>query len=267
MARGGHASRVPLDELLDDLAAEHAALDAVVAPLADDEWDTPTPAPGWAVRHAVAHLTYFDEQGRLAVEDADAFEANKAALLTEPGSIDVAGPAAALAPAALLAAWRDARAGLLAAFAGLDPKDRLPWYGPPMSARSFLTARLMETWAHGVDVYEALGVPVPATDRLRHVAHLGVTTRGWSYAVRGEEPPAAEVHVALEPPTGGEPWTWGPADAPDRVVGPALDFCLVTTQRRPLSSTPALVVTGAAAEGWMTRAQAFAGAATTTTRR
>jgi uncharacterized protein (TIGR03084 family) len=136
-----------------------------------------------------------------------------------------------------------------------------------MSARSFLTARLMETWAHGVDVEEAVGAAIPATDRLRHVAHIGVTTRGWSYVVRGEQPPAVEVRVALDPPGGGDPWTWGPDDADDSVVGPALDFCLVTTQRRPLADAPDLVVTGDAAAGWMERAQAFAGAATTTTRR
>jgi uncharacterized protein (TIGR03084 family) len=98
------------------------------------------------------------------------------------------------------------RAPASAALRPLDPKDRIPWFGPPMSARSFATARLMETWSHGWDVAEALGRPDPPTDRLRHVAHLGVVTRGWSYAVRGRPAPEGPVRVELEAPSGAE-WT------------------------------------------------------------
>jgi uncharacterized protein (TIGR03084 family) len=122
----------------------------------------------------------------------------------------------------------------------------------------------METWAHGVDVTDALGLPPSASDRLRHVAHLGVATRGWSYVVRGQEPPAADVFVSLRSPMGDQ-WTWGDADAADRVTGDALDFCLVVTQRRPVGDT-GLRASGAAAEGWLAVAQIFAGDATTTTR-
>jgi uncharacterized protein (TIGR03084 family) len=254
-----------LDPLLADLAAEHDALDAVVAGLDDGGWDAPTPAPGWAVRHVIGHLTYFDEQAALAATDPEAYEAGRDALIADLADADMAGPYHAEPPAILLDRWRAGRRSLLDAFAGVDPSRRLPWYGPPMSARSFLTARLMETWAHGVDVTDALGRPPMASERLRHVAHLGVVTRGWSYAVRGEAAPDAEVHVALDSPA-GERWTWGPPEADDRVEGPALDFCLAVTQRRDVADL-ALVATGDAAAGWLAVAQAFAGGPTSTTRR
>lgn len=258
-----HAAGVtdPLAPLLDDLGAEHAALDAVVGSLDPGRWDTPTPAPGWTIRHQLSHLTYFDEQAALARSDPAAYEAGRDAALADRAAFDTAGPYAAEPAADLLARWRAARASLVGAFAGADPKDRLPWYGPPMSARSFLTARLMETWAHGVDVTDALGLAPAASARLRHVAHLGVVTRGWSYAVRGAEAPAAEVHVSLEAPD-GDRWTWGDASLPDRVEGPALDFCLVVTQRRAVAGT-ALRATGEAGAGWLEVAQAFAGVPTT----
>ena len=253
-----------LHPLLDDLAAEQSALDAVVAPLTPEGWDIATPAPGWAVRHQISHLTYFDEQVAVAATDSTAFEATRDALLSDPVGLDTSGGYADVPPQELLATWRAARAGIAEAFAGVDPKTRVPWYGPPMSARSALTARLMECWAHGVDVTDALERPPRASHRLRHVAHLGVVTRGWSYAVRGRSAPDAPVHVRLDGPD-GERWEWGDAAAGDVVAGTALDFCLVVTQRRPLDATT-LAVTGAAAREWLAIAQAFAGGPTETTR-
>jgi uncharacterized protein (TIGR03084 family) len=151
---------------------------------------------------------------------------------------------------------------MLAVFAPLGAKDRIPWFGPSMSALSFATARLMETWSHGQDIATALGVTIAPTDRLRHVAHIGVTTRGWSYANRGRTAPEVPVRVELDAPSGAV-WTWGPDDAVDRVSGSALDFCLVVTQRLPVEST-ALRAEGPAATEWMSIAQAFAGPPTLT---
>jgi uncharacterized protein (TIGR03084 family) len=119
----------------------------------------------------------------------------------------------------------------------------------------------MEVWAHGQDVVDAVGGDRTATDRLRHIAQLGVITRGWSYTVRGEEPPAADVRVDLTAPS-GDRWVWGPDDATDQITGPAEDFCLVDTQRRNVTDTD-LDVTGDSAADWMDKAQAFAGAPTT----
>jgi uncharacterized protein (TIGR03084 family) len=249
-----------MEELSRDLAAEHAALDAVVADLDEAGWATPTAAAGWDVRDTLVHLAYFDDAARLAAADPAAFADLKSRLLG--GKVDVDGEHASLSGAEVLAWWREARHGLVEALAPLDPKARIEWFGPPMSARSHATARLMETWSHGMDVADALGRPLAPTDRLRHVAHIGVTTRTWSYVNRGLPVPEAPVRVELRAPS-GEVWTWGPEDAADVVRASALDFCLAVTQRRPAASLPIETVGPAAAE-WLSIAQAFAGGPTNT---
>ena len=161
---------------------------------------------------------------------------------------------------AQMLAWFDqARADLLNTFKNLDPRARLPWFGPPMSAASSLTARIMETWAHTQDIADALGVTREPTGRLRHVAHIGVGARAFSYAVNGKPPAPTPVRVELAGPD-GDRWTWGPPDAKNRVTGPALDFCLLVTQRRHREDVT-LAIEGPAAAEWMAMAQAFAGAA------
>jgi uncharacterized protein (TIGR03084 family) len=153
--------------------------------------------------------------------------------------------------------WRRERKALVDALAAKGPKDRVPWVGPTMSARSKATARIMETWAHGQDVYDALGLERTATDRLKHVAHIGVTTFGWSHVNRGLEVPDTAVRVELDSPS-GQLWTWGPEDAPESIKGQAQDFCLVVVQRRHVDDTQ-LEVKGDVARNWMLIAQAFAG--------
>ena len=119
------------------------------------------------------------------------------------------------------------------------------------------TARLMETWAHGLDVADALGVKPAATGRLKSIAHIGVRTRDFAYAVHGLTPPAEPFLVELRAPDGST-WTWGPADAAQSVTGSAEDFCMLVTQRRPRAELD-VVSRGADAEKWLTIAQAFAG--------
>jgi len=249
-----------MQQICADLTAEHDALDAVVAGLDESGWRWPTPADGWAVADTIVHIAFFDEMGLLAATDTEEFERRKGALMA--GEVDFEAMAQARSGAELLSWWREVRVPMVDGLAVLDPKERLPWFGPPMSARSFATARLMETWSHGSDVETALGEPIPATDRLRHIAHLGVVTRGWSYVNRGMTPDETPVYVELQGPS-GDLWTWGPDDAVHRVSGPALDFCLVVTQRRPLDAV-ALKVEGSAAQEWMSIAQAFAGPPTQT---
>jgi uncharacterized protein (TIGR03084 family) len=251
----------PYEGLVDDLAAEHRDLDAVLARLADARWDVATHAPGWAVRDQVTHLAHFDEAATAAIEDPEAFRAAAAAAL-EGG--DLAGYEArylaggrALAPRELLAWWRTASGRLVAAARGADPKARLPWYGPAMGAASFVTARLMETWSHGLDVVDVVGGARPDTDRLRHVVLLGVRTRDFSYTNRGLAPDPAPVYVELTAPSGAT-WTHGDRHAADRIHGSASDFCRVVTQRRHVADT-GLRVTGPSARRWMELAQAFAG--------
>lgn len=253
--------------LLDELAAEHLALDAVVEPLADEGWELPTPSPRWRVRDQIGHLAYFDDRGRLAATDPDAFAAHRDALLADLAAFedDSGRLAREHTGGALLAAWRSARQQCVDALGAVPEGARLPWYGPPMSVRSFATARLMETWAHGQDVVDALaaaGQPAsrPATDRLRHVCHIGFATRGWSYSVRGQEPPSEPVRVELTLPSGAS-WVAGDESAAAVVRGAAEDFCLVVTQRRNVADTD-LAVDGDAAAEWLAIAQCFAGGPT-----
>jgi uncharacterized protein (TIGR03084 family) len=243
-----------LTELLDDLRAEHQDL---VATVRGADLDLPVPAEPWDVRDTVSHLLVGDAKGRLAASDPAAFHAELPAVIADPiGYLDgwlAAGHG--LAKDDLLERWRSGFDAMVAAFAALPAGTKVPWYGPPMSPLSFTTARLMEYWAHGQDVVDALGVRRAPTARLRHIAHLGVRTRGFSYAVRGMSAPEGEVRVTL---TGadGSTWEWGSGD--DAVLGTAEDFCLRVTQRRHRADT-GLVTTGPLADDWMDHAQCFAG--------
>ncbi|POM25690.1 hypothetical protein BTM25_00730 [Actinomadura rubteroloni] len=245
-----------LSSLLADLTAEGDVLDALVAPLPTGRWAAPTPAAGWTIAHQIAHLTWTDGVALQAATDPDAFTAGLAD--TDLDVVDRAAErGAARPPAELLADWRAGRAALAAALAAVPRGVRLPWFGPPMAAGTMATARLMETWAHGQDVADALGAVRAPSARLRHVAHIGVRARDNAFRSRGLQPPAEEFHVALTGPD-GESWTWGPADAPQRVTGPALDFCLLATRRRHPGDL-AVVAEGPDAARWLGIAQAFAG--------
>lgn len=250
---------------LDDLEAEMAALDVLVAGLDDAGWATATPAEGWDVRDSIAHLAYAEDLATTAATNANAFsrrlEELMAALVEDPGGLDsmLVGEGRSRTGQEVLAWWRKARGNTVDALRGHEPRTRLPWIAGPMSARSFVTARMMETWAHGQDVADGLGVERPLTARLRYIADIGVRTRPHSYRGRGMEIPEADVRVVLEGPN-GEQWTWGESTT-DTVRGPALDFCLVVTQRRHPTDTQ-LKVTGPLASEWIGIAQAFAGPVT-----
>lgn len=248
-----------LEQVLADLGAEGDALDAMVADLDDVGWRTPTPAPGWDVATQVAHLAWTDEVAVAAATDKEAWDALVLEAMADPtGFVDVQALAGAqAAPADLLVRWRQARASLAEVLRSRPPGEKMPWFGPPMSATSMATARFMETWAHSLDVAEALGVHPEPTDRIRHVAHLGVRTRDFAFGVHGLPAPAEEFRVELRSPS-GELWEWGPVEAAQTVRGPAYDFCLRVTQRRHRADLD-LVATGADAERWLDLAQAFAG--------
>ncbi len=241
-----------------DLADEQ---DAVAALVAEDPvaWDRATPSAGWDVHDQVAHLAYFDAAAAQALVDPEGFARARDALVATLGDLDEATLARGEDPAALRARWRAARADLESALVRTDPGARVPWFGPPMSAVSFARARLMETWAHGHDVAAALARPLAPTDRLVHVARLGLATRDWSYRVRGQTPPPGRVGLRLEAPSGAL-WELGSEGADDVVEGPAEDLCLVVTQRRHVEDTA--LRCGALGRDWLLRAQAFAGAPT-----
>lgn len=255
-----------ISEVLDDLVAEQDALDRVVTGLDDEQFATPTPSPRWTITDQLGHLTYFDTSAALAIVDPAGFAVHRDELFSsfaDELAVDEAtlGKFREREPAAQLLTWRSGRLDLEAAARELTNETRIEWYGPSMGSKSFLTARLMEVWAHGQDIRDALGLQREHTDRIRHIAQLGVITRGWSYLVRGEQPPEGDVRVQLTAPSGAT-WAWGPDDATDRVDGPADDFCLVVTQRRNIADTD-LTVVGGLATDWMSKAQAFAGTPST----
>jgi uncharacterized protein (TIGR03084 family) len=259
--RGGVPQAPPLSgqthdvpDLIADLAAEHAALDEVVAAVPEGAFEQDTPAEGWTIVDCLAHLWHFDGRAMLAVTDPDRFDAELAregelVAETHRRAHEMGGPE-------LRASWRSRAQTMIDAFAVADPGVRVPWYGPPMSMSSFVTARLMETWAHGQDVVDALGRDPIESDRLRHVAFIGVRARAFCYVNRGREVPVGDVRVELTGPA-GDVWTYGESST-DIVRGRAIDFCLVVTQRRHRDDTD-LVIEGPLAADWMAIAQAFAG--------
>ncbi|VEG58710.1 TIGR03084 family protein [Mycolicibacterium aurum] len=242
-----------------DLRAESDDLDALVAALPPEQWALDTPAAGWTVAHQIAHLLWTDRVALTSVTDEAGFaEILGTAAQNPTGFVDAGAEELALVPPGeLLADWRATRGALHEALLTVADGRKLPWFGPPMSAPSMATARLMETWAHGLDVADALGVQRAPTARLRSIAHIGVRTRDFAYSVHGLTPPAEPFHVKLCAPDGSE-WTWGPEDAAQRVTGSAEDFCMLVTQRRARALLDVVAV-GPDAEQWLTIAQAFAG--------
>ncbi len=237
-----------ITELLADLDAESRELDDLVA--GAEDWSVPTPAEGWTVAHQIGHLMWTDKAAILAITNPEAF-------MAQPLTPDVVDRTAAEAAALpnLLELWRDSRKALHEHLENASGK--IVWFGPPMSPASMATARIMETWAHGQDVADALGVERVPTARIRHVCHIGVRTMGFAFLLNGLAVPEAEVRVELTGP-GGESWTWGPQDAENRVCGPALDFAFLVTQRRN-RKVLAIEATGPVAQEWVPIAQAFAG--------
>jgi uncharacterized protein (TIGR03084 family) len=247
--------------LVSDLAAEAWDLLRVLRGLSDAAWLTPTPAEGWTVHDQVAHLAHFDWATRLAITEPDRFRPLRDSL-EDPEKlqhyIDAVGPANESRDGAdMVAWWTMQNEALCSAALSADPDRRVPWFGPSMSLASKLTARIMEAWAHGQDVVDALGISRRPTDRLAHVARIGVLALPHSFRLHGHEVPDDPVLVVLRAPS-GEIWRWGPDDAIDVVTGDALDFCLVVTQRRHVDDT-SLDVSGPTATRWMRVAQAFAG--------
>jgi uncharacterized protein (TIGR03084 family) len=253
------ASVAIIDEVLADLAAEGEDLDRVVCDIGPDLWRLATPAPGWTIADQIGHLASSDRLATLAATDAEAFAVRQAALREDFDAAVEAGAAEFTdgPPGQLLSRWRDARSELLEVLAAVPAGRRVPWIVEPVSPATLATTRLMELFGHGQDVRDALGTERLATDRIVHVARLGIRTRDFAFRSRGLTPPRGEFRVELSSPT-GQVWTWGPDDAAEGVSGPLLDFCLLVTQRRHRDDLR-LVARGAEADRWLNFAQAYAG--------
>jgi uncharacterized protein (TIGR03084 family) len=251
-------------ELCRDLAEEHDVLDSLVVDLPEKDWAKTTPAAGWDVRDSLSHLCYFDETAALAASDPAAFEIHRRELheafrtRNEP---DTALGRSIADPRKLLDRWRRARWAYIEAISTVDPKTRVPWYRLAMSPASLTTARIMETWAHGTDIRDALGVPTVPTARLRHVCHIGYSARAYAFAAHTVDDSGDAVRLSVRAPDGID-WLWGPEDAVNQIAGDALEVALIFTQRRHYRRT-SVKATGPVAERWLSIAQAFAGPGTT----
>ena len=249
-----------LDSVLADLIAESDELESWVTPIERVDWSTVTTPEGWTVTHQIAHLAWTDQASLTAIEGGTSFDAVLKLAMDDPfGFVDAETErwAAELPPAEQLTRWQNGRAALAAALREVPAGEKLPWFGPPMSPTSMVTARFMETWGHGHDVAEGLGRTYPQNDRCKHVCHIGVRARGNAFAMRGEQDPGDDIRVELVAPSGAV-WTWGGEDAANRVEGRGYDFALLATRRRRRDDVD-VHAWGPVADRFLDVVQAFAG--------
>jgi uncharacterized protein (TIGR03084 family) len=246
-----------------DFLAESEALHALLADLTDEDFRQATAFKGWTINDVIGHLHMWNWAAELSLRDGQAFLAFFESVATQvrEGSLRgfETGWLEGLEGHALLSAWRAFYLPMAERFGAADPSARVAWAGPGMSVRSSITARLMETWAHGQAIYDLLGVVRENTDRIGNIAVLGVNTYGWTFKVRGLEPPQPVPFVRLVAPSGAV-WSFGDENPAERIEGLAEEFCQVVTQTRNIADTQ-LQVTGPNAAAWMAVAQCFAGPA------
>ncbi|WP_416899106.1 MAG: TIGR03084 family metal-binding protein [Minwuia sp.] len=247
-----------------DFRAECDALKALIAPLKDADFEKVTAFKDWTINDVMGHLHMWNRAAERALNAPEEFQEMLGRLLAfreKGGDMPTFEREwrGGIAGRELADAWAETYAEVADVFAEADPSKRVPWGGPSMSARSSISARLMETWAHGQEVYDVLGVVRQNADRIRNIVVLGVNTFGWTYACREETPPGPMPFVKLTAPS-GEIWTYGEELPGERIEGLAEEFCQVVTQVRNIADT-SLQVTGPVATDWMSKAQCFAGAA------
>jgi uncharacterized protein (TIGR03084 family) len=242
-----------------DFAEESAALARLVSPLSEADFERETQFKHWTLNNILRHLHVWNLAVMRSSEGEAAFGGFMRQLTTgergrrfteyEAEYLD------GLSGHALLNAWQAQFEAVAERFSGMDPKARLKWVGPDMSALSSITARLMETWAHAQAVYDLLGVERVNGDRIGNIVRLGVNTYGWTFKNRKEEPPGPMPRLRLTAPSGAI-WEYGEGD--DLIEGDAAEFCQVVTQCRNIADTD-LTVHGPIATRWMAIAQCFAG--------
>ena len=246
--------------ILEDLTAEQTELYQLLQTLEEGDWQRPTPAAGWDVRDQVAHLAHTEEVARDTATGGPRSLTVEAARYPTPEAFTEAGcdQGRRLTAAEVLDWWWTAAARNREALASIDTTARIPW-GLGMGWRAFVTARLMEHWAHGLDIRSAVGRDGQDTGRLRHVAWIGVNALPYAFSVAGVDPPAGRtLRVELTPPAGtaadGEVWSFGPHDATDRLTGPAGQWCRRAVQRATAAD---LVADGPLADLALRHARAF----------
>ena len=245
------------DTVLVDLQDEIAATYSLLTSLRPDQWGIATPAPGWTVADQVIHLGLFDRRAMWSMTDPNAFQADLANMAHSGGVEGIHAAEKSRSVGDLFQWWQDGAAALVKAASQIDLSQRCAWYGPSMSGTSMLTARLMENWAHAHDIADAVSIPVVASMRLKHVAHIGVRAMPFAFAAHKRPVPESDVYVEITAPDNSV-WTWGDPHAMSFVRGSALSFCQAVTQRRHIADC-GLETMGEPATEWMSIAQAFAG--------
>ncbi|MFL6140074.1 MAG: TIGR03084 family metal-binding protein [Frankiaceae bacterium] len=249
---------IELKQVVADLDAEGDQLDAVLAGLGPDQWALPTPAPGWTVAHQVAHLTATFRMAGMAAGEPAAFTAMVSRLSDDfDANVKVALSMYLTDPAAMLERWQAERTAASEALLQAPPDKPVPWLVNPLPPHILASAGMMELFAHGQDIADAVGTVIERTDRIRHLTAFAVRNRDFGYLMRGQAPSTVEMRFELVAPS-GERWDFGPEDAADRISGPAKDFCLLVTRRRHRADL-ALRISGAEADRWADVAQAYRG--------
>ncbi|MDP6978880.1 MAG: TIGR03084 family metal-binding protein [Myxococcota bacterium] len=248
----------------EDLLLEARELDALLDRLTDEQWETPTAFMEWTPWDVVAHLHYFDLVSLAALQGEETFKEERDAVIKGVMSGATNKQIARerfgdLSPGELRRRWLESCEEMAKQLGESDPKRRLPWFGPDMGVRMFTTARFMETWAHGQEVYDLLGVTREYNDRIKHICAIGNRTFGWTFVNRKLEVPGPPPYVKLTSPS-GETWEWGEENEDEVITGLASDFAHVVTQGRNIADTD-LDVKGEVATQWMSIAQCFAGGA------
>ncbi|WP_158883446.1 TIGR03084 family metal-binding protein [Amycolatopsis anabasis] len=248
-------------EVISDFVTDGEELDRAVATLRPEQWELPTPAPGWTIAHQVAHLTATFNLAALAASDPAAFTrlANGLSDDFAKNVEDALAPYLAKPPDELLTHWRGSRSSAANALLAAPPEEMLPWLVNPLPPAILAAAGVMELFAHGQDIFDALGVSPARTDRIRHLVAFSVRTWTFGYVARGLPVPDVAFRFELVAPSGAL-WTYGPADGDQTIRGPAVDFCLLTTRRRHRADL-ALRAVGADADHWLDIAQAYRGPA------
>jgi uncharacterized protein (TIGR03084 family) len=223
-------------EVIEDLVAEQDRLESILAGLSEEQWLTESAAAGWSVADVVLHLAHGEE----SVVATASLGAPPTGLTSgvDPGDVDGAMNRLVekerTTPAATFERWRDARRAAVEALRAADPAVPVLWVAMQLKPRTLATTRLAEHWAHALDITAPLDVPLPDTDRLRHVAWLAHATLPYAFAVAGE--PAHPVFCDLTAPDGSS-WRFGDPDAGSTISGDAGAFCRVGARRLPVEDS------------------------------
>lgn len=243
-------------EILSDLVAEQQSLDQFLQRVAIRDWDRATPAAGWSIRDTVSHLATFEEyafnalaEGGSRQVEADQYPTDEA--FTEAGIL----PGREMRAQDVIEWWRGSRAKVIEELSRSAPDTRVPWFKSDMSAKTFATTRLMETWAHGLDVYSSLGEECEDTIRLRHIAWLGWKSLPYAFELAGKEY-SKPVRIEVLGPQWSK-WVFGPEDTDQVIKGQAGEWCRVAVRRMDASDADSLKAQGDVAETALLVARAY----------